>query len=216
MIKLYSYFRSSASYRVRIALHYKGLPFQTLPVHLLKEGGEQKKTEYLRLNPQGLVPYLIDGKYGISQSLAILEYLEEAYPHPALLPQQAADRAYVRSIAQTIACEIHPLNNLRVLDYLKNILGVDEEAKKQWYHHWCKTGLQALESQLQQMGKADIFCLGQTPTLADVCLVPQWFNAQRFEVDLTAFPKLAEIVSHCLALESFARAAPAVQPDAST
>lgn len=214
MIKLYSYFRSSAAYRVRIALHYKGLAFQTLAVHLLKEGGEQKKSEYLQLNPQGLVPYLIDGEYGISQSLAILEYLEETYPQPALLPKNVADRAYVRSIAQAIACEIHPLNNLRVLDYLKNTLGVDEQAKNHWYHHWCKTGLQALESQLQQRGKAGLFCLGQTPSLADVCLVPQWFNAQRFEVDLAPYPKLAEIVNNCLALESFARAAPAVQPDA--
>lgn len=214
MIKLYSYFRSSASYRVRIALHYKGLPFQAIPVHLLKNGGEQKTPGYLSLNPQGLVPYLIDGEQGISQSLAILEYLEQTHPDPALLPADAADRAYVRSIAQAIACDIHPLNNLRVLNYLKDNLAAGEPEKMLWYRHWCKVGLEALEAQLQQVQKAGRFCLGDAPTLADVCLVPQWFNAQRFDVDLGACSRLAKIVNNCATLEAFSAAAPGVQPDA--
>ena len=214
MIKLYSYFRSSACYRVRIALHYKGLPFQTIPVPLLKNGGEQKKPDYLSLNPQGLVPYLIDGEHGISQSLAILEYLEQMHPEPALLPAGAADRAYVRSIAQAIACDIHPLNNLRVLNYLKDNLAAGEPEKMLWYRHWCKVGLEALEAQLQQVQKAGRFCLGDAPTLADVCLVPQWFNAQRFDVDLRACSRLAQIVNNCATLEAFSAAAPGVQPDA--
>ena len=195
-------------------MHYKGLPFQTIPVPLLKNGGEQKKPDYLSLNPQGLVPYLIDGEHGISQSLAILEYLEQMHPEPALLPAGAADRAYVRSIAQAIACDIHPLNNLRVLNYLKDTLAAGEPEKMLWYRHWCKVGLEALEAQLQQVQKAGRFCLGDAPTLADVCLVPQWFNAQRFDVDLGACPQLAKIVNNCAMLEAFSAAAPGVQPDA--
>jgi maleylpyruvate isomerase len=213
-MKLYNYFRSSASYRVRIALHYKGLPFEYLPVHLTRDGGQQHKPEYLALNPQGLVPLLVDDGHAIGQSVAMLEYLEETHPQPPLLPEAPLDRAYVRAIVQAIACDIHPLNNLRVLAYVKNTLNAGEEAKNTWYRYWCKLGLQALEQQVIRSGLAGDFCFGNSPTMADVCLVPQWANAQRFETDLSACPTLAAIVKRCEQIQAFADAAPAKQIDA--
>ncbi|HZW12073.1 MAG TPA: maleylacetoacetate isomerase [Noviherbaspirillum sp.] len=217
-MKLYSYFRSSASYRVRIALNLKGLPYETVPVHLLKDGGQQFGPEYRALNPDTLVPAFIDdvngGAAALTQSLAIIEYLDETHPTPPLLPQNALDRAYVRSIALSIACDIHPLNNLRVLRYLVHELHVDEDTKTAWYRHWCAQGLAALETMLAKDRRVGAFCHGDSPTLADCCLIPQIANAQRFNCDLSAMPTLMRINDACLALDAFASAAPANQPDA--
>jgi len=216
-MKLYSYFRSSASYRVRIALNLKQLSYDIIPVHLLKEGGQQFDPEYRKLNPDALVPVLIDedqDQAAMTQSLAIIEYLEEKYPAPALLPADPRDRAYVRSIALSIACDIHPLNNLRVLRYLVKTLKVSEEDKNAWYRHWCEQGLAALERKVVSDGRAGTFCFGDAPTLADVCLVPQIANAKRLDCDLSQIPTLMRIHDACLALPAFERAAPANQPDA--
>ncbi|MDO9236867.1 MAG: maleylacetoacetate isomerase, partial [Aquabacterium sp.] len=183
-MKLYGYFRSSASCRVRIALNLKGLDAEHVPVHLVNNGGEQLSENFRALNPEALVPALMDTDAGqqivLSQSLAIMEYLEERYPTPALLPDNAADRAYVRSLGLSIACEIHPLNNLRVLKYMTTTLGLSDEQKNAWYQHWCISGLAALEQRLASDKRTGDFCFGHTPTLADCCLVPQIFNAQRF------------------------------------
>lgn len=217
-MKLYGYFRSSASYRVRIALNLKGLSYETVPVHLLKDGGQQFAPEYRALNPDALVPTLVDDSENaaatLTQSLAIIEYLEEAFPQPPLLPQKPVDRAYVRSIALSIACDIHPLNNLRVLRYLVRELNVSEDDKNAWYRHWCERGLASVETMLAKDKRVGVFCYGDTPTLADCCLVPQIANAQRFNCDLSSMPTLMRINDACLALEAFAEAAPAAQPDA--
>ncbi|MEM5365540.1 maleylacetoacetate isomerase [Paraburkholderia azotifigens] len=213
-MKLYSYFRSSASYRVRIALNLKNLPYEYMPVHLLREGGEQFKPEYRKLNHDAIVPTLVDGDDVITQSLAIIEYLEETHPEPALLPSKPADRAYVRSIVQQLACEIHPLNNLRVLKYLKRTVGVSDEVKDAWYHHWISSGFAALEEYLVADGRAGKLCFGDTPTIADLCLVPQVFNASRFNVDLSPYPTIRRICEYANSLDAFARAEPSVQPDA--
>jgi maleylacetoacetate isomerase len=217
-MKLYSYFRSSASYRVRIALNLKGLPYELAPVHLLKNGGEQFMPEYRKLNPDALVPALVDdaaeGAAALTQSLAIIEYLEETHPEPPLMPANALDRAYVRSIALSIACDIHPLNNLRVLRYLVREMKVGEDDKNAWYRHWCEQGLSAIETVLARDARAATFCYGESPTLADCCLVPQIANAQRLDCDLTKMPTLMRINEACLALDAFARAAPTAQPDA--
>lgn len=217
-MQLYSYFRSSASYRVRIALNLKGLAYETVPVHLLRNGGEQLTPEYRKLNADGLVPVLTDegddGPAVLSQSLSIIEYLEEKYPRPALLPDNPVDRAYVRSLALSIACDIHPLNNLRVLRYLVRNLKVSEEDKNNWYRHWCEQGLAAMERNLASAGKSGLFCFGDMPGLADCCLVPQIANAQRLDCDLSNMPTIMRINDACLALEAFATAAPAKQPDA--
>ncbi|HEY8609206.1 MAG TPA: maleylacetoacetate isomerase [Noviherbaspirillum sp.] len=213
-MKLYSYFRSSASYRVRIALNLKGLDYETVPVHLLRNGGEQLSSEYRRINPDGLVPALeVDGT-ALQQSLAIIEYLDEAYPEKPLLPPAPLDRAFVRGIALSIACDIHPINNLRVLRYLVRDLKVSEEDKNAWYRHWCEQGLAAVETTLARDARVGTFCFGDTPTLADCCLVPQIANARRLECDLSAMPTILRINDACLALEAFARAAPGQQPDA--
>ena len=212
-MQLYSYFRSSAAYRVRIALNFKGLAYDYVPVHLLKDGGQQLSAGYRALNPAALVPTLCDGDAVITQSLAIIEYLEETHPQPALLPADPIGRARVRALAQTIACDIHPLNNLRVLKYLKHELGVDEDAKAAWYRHWVEEGLLALEGMLAS-GPAGRYCHGDTPTLADLCLVPQVANAQRFNSDLSAMPHVMRIDAACRALPAFEQAAPANQPDA--
>lgn len=215
-MKLYSYFRSSASYRVRIALNLKGLPYETVPVHLLKNGGEQFASEYLELNPDAVVPALIDdvSAGALTQSLAIIEYLEEIHPMPALLPENPVDRTFVRSIALTVACEIHPLNNLRVLRYLVRELNVSEDDKNAWYRHWCERGLASLETMLARDKRTGTFCYGNTPGLADCFLVPQIANAQRLNCDLSGMPTLMRINNACLALDAFVNASPASQPDA--
>lgn len=213
-MQLYSYFRSSAAYRVRIALNLKGLPYDTVPVHLLKDGGQQLSEDYRKLNPTALVPTLIDGEAVIGQSLAIIEYLEETHPQTPLLPADPIGRARVRELALGIACDTHPLNNLRVLKYLKHTLGVDEAAKNAWYKHWVHQGLEALEAQLVRSSATGRYCHGDTPTLADLCLVPQVANAQRFECDLTSMPSVMRIDAACRELPAFADAAPGKQPDA--
>jgi maleylacetoacetate isomerase len=213
-MKLYTYFRSSASYRVRIALNLKNLTVDLIPIHLVKHGGEQLQPEFRALNPDGLVPVLIDGDQTITQSLAIIEYLDELHPSPPLLPASPRERAYVRGIALSIACDIHPLNNLRVLRYLKRELQVADDAKDGWYRHWCEQGLAALEQSLSRDPRVGRFCLGDTPSLADCCLIPQIYNAQRMHSDLSAMPTLMRINDNCLALPAFANAAPEMQPDA--
>ena len=212
-MQLYDYFRSSAAYRVRIALELKGLAPERAFVHLRRNA--QLTDAYLALNPQGLVPTLVtdDGEV-LTQSLAIVEWLDEEHPDPPLLPRTAAARARVRSLALAIACEIHPLNNLRVLNYLTGTLGVSTAQKDGWYRYWCDVGLEAIETRLQRESATGRFCHGDTPTLADVCLVPQLANARRFAVDLAAFPRLLAIDAACQQLPAFAAAAPARQPDA--
>ena len=213
-LTLYTYFRSSASFRVRIALHLKGLAYTSVPVHLLKGGGEQHGTDYAALNPAELVPTLVDGEHALGQSLAIIEYLDEVYPTPALLPTGAPERARVRALAQTVACEIHPLNNLRVVQYLERELNVDEAARATWNRHWMTLGFTALEALLAGSPHTGVFCHGDTPTLADCCLVPQLANARRFDTPLEAYPTILRVEAACLALDPFQRALPAVQPDA--
>jgi maleylpyruvate isomerase len=213
-LKLYSYFRSSASFRVRIALNLKQLPYETIPVHLLRDGGQQFAPDYRRINHDALLPTLVDGDEALVQSLAIIEYLEESYPTPPLLPQRAIDRAYVRSIAQQVACEIHPLNNLRVLRYLKHNLKVADDAKDAWYRHWVEEGFATLERRMAGDPRTGSFAFGDAPTLADLCIVPQIFNAQRFNIDMTPYPTLQRIHEHALRLPAFAAAVPAEQPDA--
>ena len=211
-MKLYNYFRSSAAYRVRIALNLKGLPFDYAPIHLVK--GEQHAEAYRALNRQELVPTLTDGATVVTQSLAIIEYLDERHPEPPLLPSTPAGRARVRAIALAIACDIHPLNNLRVLRYLTRTLGIAEEAKDAWYRHWIETGLAALEAQLAAEPATGTFCHGDAPTMADICLVPQLANARRTNVPLEPYPTLTRIEASCRALDAFGRAAPDRQPDA--
>ncbi|WP_434108338.1 maleylacetoacetate isomerase [Paraburkholderia caffeinilytica] len=213
-MKLYSYFRSSASYRVRIALNVKNLPYDYVPVHLVRDGGEQLKPEYRKVNVDGIVPTFVDGNEVMPQSLAIIEYLEETHPEPPLLPGTPADRAYVRSVALQVACEIHPINNLRVLKYLKHTLHVDDDAKDAWYRHWIEAGFTTLEAHLAGDPRTGKLCFGDTPTLADACLIPQVFNAQRFKVDTAKFPTIQRIYDHAMQLDAFVRAAPGVQPDA--
>lgn len=223
-MKLYSYFRSSASYRVRIALSLKGLAYETIPVHLLRQGGAQFSSDYLKRNPQAQVPVLIDDSGlesgpessapALRQSLAIIEYLEEAYPSVALLPPTPLARAYVRGIALSIACDIHPLNNVRVLRYLARELNVDQEDRNAWYRHWCEQGLAALEQTLAMDARVGTYCYGGTPTLADCCLIPQISNAERLDCDLRAMPTLLRIRDACMELDAFVAAAPENQPDA--
>jgi maleylpyruvate isomerase len=214
MIRLYTYFRSSAAFRVRIALHYKGLPFEAVPVHLLRGGGEQHSAAFAERNPARLVPVLEDAAVTLTQSLAIIEYLDETHPTPALLPRDAVARAAVRSLALGIACDIHPLNNTRVMRYLKQPLGIDDERRAEWSRHWIALGFTALERVLARDGTAGDCCYGDTPTLADCCLIPQVFNAQRVNCPLEPFPAIWRIYQHCMRLEAFARAAPAAQSDA--
>ncbi len=211
-MKLYDFFRSSAAYRVRIALNLKGLEAERAFVHLRR--GEQFEEAYLRLNPQGVVPTLIDGEVVIGQSLAILEYLEETRPLPSLLPADPVGRARVRQLALIVACEVHPLNNLKVLTYLKDELGAAEEAVNTWYRHWVAKGLGAIEALLEGGPEGGAFCHGERPTLADVFLVPQVYNARRFDCDLSALPRVLAIDAACAALEAFGDAAPGNQPDA--
>jgi maleylacetoacetate isomerase len=214
MLRLYTYFRSSAAYRVRIALNLKGLAYEAVPVHLLRDGGQQNQPAYRARSPLGTVPTLETEAGVITQSLAIIEYLDEIHPLPPLLPTLANDRARVRALAQTIACDIHPVNNLRVLQYLGRELGATQEQKDAWYRHWVDTGLLAVEQLLAAHPATSAFCHGDAPTLADCCLVPQVFNARRFDCPLDAMPTIRRIVATCEALPAFHNAAPAMQPDA--
>ncbi len=211
VLALYTYHRSSAAYRVRIALHLKGLAYEPRFVHLVR--GEQHRPEYRALNPQGFVPVLVDGERVLIQSLAIMEYLEERYPQPALLPADSWGRARVRALAQAIACDTHPLNNRRVLVYLERRLGLTEEAKRQWVRHWIAEGLSALEILLSKDAATGPYCHGDRPGLADACLVPQLYNARRFQCDLAPYPTLRAIAGRCEALAAFQAAAPERQPD---
>ncbi len=209
-MKLHNYFRSSASFRVRIALALKGLPYDYVSVHLAR--GEQLLENFTQINGDALVPVLeVDG-LRLTQSLAIIEYLEDTHPEPALLPQDPAGRARVRALAQSIACEIHPLNNLRVLKYLSNSLQLDEDQKNTWYRHWVRLGLEAFEKQLNH-SLAGRFCHGDSPSLADCTLVPQIFNGKRFNVDFTGLDKTMAIFSACMELAAFQQAQPSACPD---
>lgn len=214
MLRLYTYFRSSAAYRVRIALNLKGLSYESVPVHLLRGGGEQRSADYKGRNPQGLVPFLETETGGVGQSLAILEYLEECYPTPALLPADPLQRAKIRAFALHIACDIHPLNNLRVLQHLTGTLGISEDAKLAWIQRWIADGFRALEDELSRQSHSGPYCFGEQLTFADVCLVPQWFNAERFQCELSTYPRLRAVVDACNEVQAFQLAQPSRQPDA--
>jgi maleylacetoacetate isomerase len=209
-MRLYQNWRSSAAYRVRLALNYKGLRYEQVAIDLRK--GEQRTPEFLKINPQGLVPVLEDDGIVLTQSLPILNYLEERYPEPALLPKDLPGRATSRAIAVAIACEIHPLNNLRVLQYLERELALDEAQRMAWYRHWVAEGFGAIETMLAR--SAGAFCVGDAPSLADVCLVPQVYNGRRYECDLAPYPTILRIDERCRQIEAFARAAPERQPEA--
>jgi maleylpyruvate isomerase len=210
-VKLYSYFRSSAAYRVRIALNFKGLPYEMVPIHLTKDGGRQHTPEFLGINPQARVPALeLAGGEILTQSLAIIEYLDDIHPEPPLLPADALDRAKSRAIAQMIACDIHPLNNLIALQYLKRQLKHEQPEIDAWYHHWISVGFTALEKMLAP----GPYACGSNVTLADICLVPQVANARRFKVSLDKFPKILSVDAACLKLPAFDKARPENQPDA--
>ena len=211
-MKLYTYFRSSAAFRVRIALNLKGLAYEPAFVHLAK--GEHRKPEYGALNPQALVPTLEDAGRLLTQSLAIMEYLEETHPQPPLLPKDPFARARARSLALLVACEIHPLNNLRTLTHLKKALGQSEEQVNAWYRHWIADGMAKLESAMAKTSGTGKYSQGDAPGIADCCLVPQVFNAQRYECDLAPYPTLMRVFEACMRLESFDHAQPGKQPDA--
>lgn len=212
-MKLYTYFRSSAAYRVRIALNLKELAYDPIPIHLLRDGGEHKKAAYKVKNPLGVVPTLETDSVVLTQSLAIMEWLDDSYPDRPLLPKHPDARAHVRSIAHTIACDIHPINNLRVLGYLTNTLGVTDEQKSDWYRHWVEEGLMAVERLLITGGSRGRFCYGDTPTMADCCLIPQVFNARRFNCSLEQMPMIQSVVSACEGLDAFQAASPQHQSD---
>ncbi|HEY3521758.1 MAG TPA: maleylacetoacetate isomerase [Rhodanobacteraceae bacterium] len=214
-LTLYSYWRSSAAYRARIALNLKGLEYTIKPVHLMRDGGEQHAEAFREVNPQQLIPVLVDGDRVIRQSLAIIEYLDDAYPETTrLLPLAARDRARVRAIAQMVACDIHPLGNLRVLQYLERDLKASESQRQAWSRHWIAAGFDALESVLAGNHSTGVFCEGDAPSIADCCLVPQTYNARRFEVPMENYPTIARIDAACRELEAFRAAAPEAQPDA--
>lgn len=213
-MKLYTFFRSSASYRVRIALNLKGIEYEQAAIHLRRGGGEQLMPAYTALNPQALVPALADDGRILTQSLAIIEYLEEKYPEPPLLPSEPGDRALVRSMAMVVACEVHPIQNLRVLNFVKKEYGLSDEQVNRWAQHWIDLGLSALEQMIGAQPRRGKFCFGDAPTLADICLVPQLGNARRYGCDLAKYPKILEIENNCMAIGAFAAAAPEKQPDA--
>ena len=213
-LRLYSYWRSSAAYRVRIGLNLKGLPYEQFPVHLLRDGGEQHKPAFRSANPQGLVPVLEHGQRMLRQSMAILEYLDEVWPDPPLLPATARDRQRVRALAQLGACDIHPLTTRRVLQYFERDWGVPQAERDVWVRHWIIEGFTAFEALLQDHPSTGAFCDGNIPTIADCCLIPQVYNARRFSVDLAPFPNIVRIEAACLALPAFDAARPERQPDA--
>jgi maleylacetoacetate isomerase len=211
---LFSYWRSSAAYRVRIGLNLKGLAYDIMPVHLLRDGGEQHSESFREANPQELVPVLQHGQRMLRQSMSILEYLDEMWPEPSLLPATARDRQRVRALSQVVACDIHPLGNLRVLQYFDREWGVPQAERDVWSRHWIETGFAALEAMLHQHPSTGRFSDGDTPTMADCCLVPQAYNARRFGIDVAAYPTIARIEQACLALPEFEAARPENQPDA--
>ncbi|MEO8671862.1 MAG: maleylacetoacetate isomerase [Tahibacter sp.] len=214
-LRLYSYWRSSAAYRVRIALNLKGLVYETIPVHLTENGGEQHNADYQELNPQEMVPMLRDGGRIVRQSMAIIEYLDETYESGGkLLPATARDRARVRGLAQVVACDIHPLNNLRVMQYLEREFNAPQVERERWTRHWIVEGFRAFEALLRENPLTGAFCEGDDPSLADICLIPQVYNARRWGVDLDAYPVISRINETCLALPAFERAKPENQPDA--
>jgi len=209
---LHGYYRSSASFRVRIALKLKGLPYEDAFLHLRK--GEQREDAFLRINPHGLIPVLEDGPAMLTQSLAIIEYLDERHREPPLLPEGAADRAHVRALAQSIACDIHPIDNLRVLKYLRSEFSADEDAVGRWYNHWIATGFDAIEPILAKDSRTGKFAFGDAPGLADILLVPQVVNAGNYKLDMTPYPTIRRIFDTCMQLPAFAEAHPRAQADA--
>lgn len=212
---LYSYWRSSAAYRVRIALNLKRLDYALRPVHLVADGGQQHHADYAAINPQQLVPTLLDGRRAIRQSLAIMEYLDEREPgHAPLLPHDPRERARVRALSLAVACDIHPIANLRVMQYLERELGVDADARLAWTRHWIREGLDAFETLLAGHPDTGTFCQGDEPGMADACLVPQVYNARRWSMPLDAWPTIARIEETCLQLDAFRDASPERQPDA--
>jgi maleylpyruvate isomerase len=213
-MKLYTFFRSSASYRVRIALNLKAIDCEQAPIHLRRGGGEQLMPAYTAINPQALVPTLEDNGRILTQSLAIIEYLEETHPNPPLLPKKPAGKALVRSMALVIACEVHPIQNLRVLNYVKATYNQTDEQVNKWAQHWIDLGLAALQEMIVGQPKRGKFCFGDVPTLADVCLIPQLGNARRYGCDLSKYPTILEIEKNCSAIPAFVNAAPEKQPDA--
>lgn len=214
MMKLYSYYRSSCSYRARIALNFKGLEYEYIPVHLVRNGGEQHRPEYAALNPQELVPTFIDGDFILTQSMAIMEYLEEKYPKPSLMPKDAEQRAYVRQISLIQVADIHPINNLKVLNHLSTELQVTQQQKTEWYHKWIRQGFEATEKLLERSPfRTGPYVCGDQVTLADMCLVPQVYNARRYELPLDNYPIITQIEQNCLKLDCFADASPENQPD---
>ena len=211
---LHTYWRSSAAYRVRIALHLKGLAFESVPVHLLQDGGQQRTPAFAARNPQRLVPTLQHGAAVLTQSLAIIEYLDEVWPEPPLLPSGALDRQRARALAQLVACDIHPLGNLRVLQFLEHAWSLDQAQRAQWIERWIGDGLAAFEALLARAPRSGAFCIGDAPTIADCALVPQLYNARRFGISLEAFPRIRAVEAACLALPAFDAARPEAQPDA--
>ena len=213
-MKLHTYFRSSAAFRVRIALNIKGVAYEAVPRHLLKEGGQHRSADYLAANPQGLIPALEDHGVVLAQSLAIIEYLEETHPEPPLLPRNAIERAQVRAMALGIACDVHPLQNLSVTNYLSQELKQDDTAVERWRTHWISKGFRALEELAKRHSGDGVHCFGSSVTLADVFLLPQLVSARRFKCDVAPYPTLVNIGKHLETLPAFAKAAPAAQPDA--
>ena len=214
-MKLYTYFRSSAAFRTRIALNLKAVSYETVVIDLRAPASDQHKPEWLAVNPQGLVPALVAENTTIAQSLAIIEYLDEIYPQPPLLPRAPIDRARVRAMALAVACDLHPLNNLRVLNYLRSPMGHDEETVNTWYRHWIATGFRSLEEEARRASADGLHMFGSSVTIADVYIVPQMYNARRFKCDLQAYPTLRGICEHLEKLPAFAQAAPEAQPEAS-
>ena len=211
-MKLYGYWRSTAAYRVRIALHLKGIDFDSISVHLVKNRGEQHKNDYVAINPNQLVPTLVDGDFSLNQSLAIIDYIEATKPGLSLYPNDTQARAKIQALSLDIACEIHPLNNLRVQQYLANDLGLENEAKSAWINHWMTIGFNAVEKQLIQT--AGCYCFKDQITVADICLVAQVYNANRFNVDMSAYPYINRVIDNCNKLEAFQLALPENQVDA--
>lgn len=211
-MKLYDYYRSTACYRVRIALHYKNIPYETIPIHLTNQGGEQHLPPYRSLNPQGLVPALEVNGTLLTQSLAIIEYLESQYPLPALLPTDPLAQAQIRRLALIVACDIHPINNLRVLQQLKQQFQATEEQTQVWYHRWLKAGFDAFEAILSDLPRGNDVCYGDKITLADLCLIPQVYNAHRFHFSMDEYPLIQKINAYCLELDAFSKTAPKTKP----